>query len=99
MPEETVTEGTITVELEGKYQGWKASMREDPSYRFFKVCSTGDVTLILPELAKMIVGWNFKTFEGAPAEPIAEAIEAVPMAALNQLLSKYSEAFKTLPNR
>lgn len=89
---------TIVVDLAGRYVGWQATCKTDPAWGFFKALVDGDLGRIGRGLLRQVVSWNFKTDDGQLAPLTEEGLDNVPMGALQQLLTLYGDAYRTLPN-
>lgn len=90
---------TITVKLDGKYEGWTAEMDADPEVSVMIAFQSGQFVGILGGLASVLRGWNFTNRAGKPAPPTYDGLASLRLSALNALAQAYGEHFGSgLPN-
>jgi len=89
---------TVTVRLAGRYDGWYAEMIADPEWGYIADIQSGQADRIASGLANCVVKWNFTDRSGQPLDPVAESIYRVPRGAVIQLMDRYSDLYRALPN-
>lgn len=93
MPEETVT-----VNLEKPFAGIEVVLTADPEWRFIESLDSSDARYITFGLAGCIKSWNFKDREGKDLPATAEGIRQLPRRAVLQIINKYGDLYRALPN-
>lgn len=89
---------TKAIALDGEYAGWEFTARVNPPLRL--VLELQDARLIqdvIRFLGEVVIDWNFVDEEGAPlGKPSGEALHALPLDLLMQILAKYNEEVLSL---
>jgi hypothetical protein len=87
---------TVTINLDGEFEGQSAEMRADGiSARIFVELSSNSVERQMNALANLILSHSLKDAEGNPVEDVLEA----PLDALVAVMGKWGDAVAALPPR
>lgn len=91
-------EETVVVKLEAPFAGWEATMVADPEWGYLECLDSGDARVMTAGMAKCLRGWNWRDREGKALPATAEGISRAPRRAVVQLLNKYGDLYRALPN-
>ena len=94
MPEEETT----VIKLEGKYLGWEATMLADPPWGYLSEMTSGSYERISAALISCLRGWNFRDSRGNPVDATLDGLQLVPRKAVLQLMNRYGDEYRALPN-
>ncbi len=89
---------TTTIKLDGRFEGWQAEMVADPEWGYLEALQSSDASRIAQAVADCLHSWNFKDRKGETVPPTAEGVRRVQRGALIQLMDKYSDQYRALPN-
>lgn len=80
-----------TLKLTDDYEGWEFTARVNPPLWVVMDISSGEISRIVPAMAKMITAWNFVDEDGTPIECSEEGLKQLPIDLMMKLASAFSE--------
>jgi hypothetical protein len=87
---------TVTVQLEGEFEGWEATARADFPARYLADFDSGKLERIIPALDAIVLDHNFPNSQD---EIAASMGDVDPYTALTAFADKVFDAIGKLPNR
>jgi hypothetical protein len=87
---------TVTVTLDGDFEGWEATARVDFPARLLVELESGKLERIIPALDSIIIDHNFPNDQDEIAASLGDVD---PYSALEKLADKVFDAIAKLPNR
>jgi len=87
---------TVTVKLEGDFEGWEATARVDFPAKYLADFDSGKLERIIVALDAIVVEHNFPNAEDEIAQSMGDVD---PYAALTEFADKLFDAIGKLPNR